>query len=55
MYTSLKVCTFLKEIGLCMTSNKPRHEKTNTRFPNRSDTNRTVKVQKMARDWKFWF
>ena len=24
-------------------------------FPNRSDTNRAVQAQKMARDWKFWF
>ena len=23
-------------------------------FPNRSDTNRAVYAQKMARDWKFW-
>ena len=23
-------------------------------FPNRSDTNRVVQAQKMARDWKFW-
>ena len=23
-------------------------------FPNRSDTNRAVQAQKMARDWKFW-
>ena len=23
-------------------------------FPNRSDTNRSVQAQKMARDWKFW-
>ena len=23
-------------------------------FPNRSDTNRAVQAQKMARDWEFW-
>ena len=23
-------------------------------FSNRSDTNRAVQAQKMARDWKFW-
>ena len=23
-------------------------------FPNKSDTNRAVQAQKMARDWKFW-
>ena len=28
--------------------------KTTMWFPNRSDTNRAVQAQKMARDWKFW-
>ena len=23
-------------------------------FPNRSDINRSIQAQKMARDWKFW-
>ena len=35
--------------------NESRREKTNNLlFPNRSDTNRAVQVQKMARGWKFW-
>ena len=33
---------------------EPRHEKPIMWFPNRSNTNRAVQAQKMARGWKFW-
>ena len=42
----------LKEMAVCRS--EPHHEKTNNVvFPNRSNTNKSVQTQKMARGWKF--
>ena len=37
-----------------MVKNEPVHEKTNNLGSTRSNTNRAVQLQKMARGWTFW-
>ena len=40
--------------GRAYNVSEPVHEKTNNLFPTRSDTNRPVQVQKIARSLIFW-
>ena len=42
-------------LGLCLTEMSSFMRKPTMWFPNRSDTNRSVQAQKMARGWKLWF